>query len=68
MQNYITWPLRHRLLGLWRDRKAQDMIEYALLAAFLTVAVAAFFPTDIAPHISQVFSKITDTLNKAPSV
>lgn len=68
MQNYKPVPFGHYLLGLWRDRKAQDMIEYALLAAFLTVAVAAFFPTDIAPNISKVFSKISATLNSAPSI
>ena len=48
-----------------RNKSGQDMIEYALLAAFLTVAVAAFFPTNIAPNISTVFSKITSVLNKA---
>ena len=53
-------------MSLWRDRKAQDMIEYALLAAFLAVAVAAFFPLSIAPNISQVFSKIVGFLNATP--
>jgi len=52
---------------IWRDRDGQDMIEYALLAAFIAVAVAAFFPTDIAPSISSVFSKIVATMAKAPS-
>jgi Flp pilus assembly pilin Flp len=42
------------------------MIEYALLAAFLAVAVAAFFPLDIAPNVSAVFSKVTNYLNSAP--
>ncbi len=53
-------------LNIWRDRRAQDMIEYALLAAFLAVAVAAFFPLSIAPNISTVFSKIEGMLNAVP--
>lgn len=49
-----------------RDNRGQDMIEYALLAAFLAVAVAAFFPLDIAPSISTVFSKVVTILDSAP--
>lgn len=55
--------ITRRLCLLWRDRRGQDMIEYALMAAFLTVAVAAFFPTDIAPNISSVFSRVVYYLN-----
>jgi Flp pilus assembly pilin Flp len=53
-----------RLLG---DRQGQDLIEYALLAAFLTVAVAAFFPTSLAPNMSQVMSKAASLLARAPN-
>ncbi len=56
------------MLRLWRDQSGQDMIEYAMLAAFLTVAVAAFFPTDIAPNISSVFARVTSMLNQAPNM
>jgi Flp pilus assembly pilin Flp len=59
----IFWS---RLYGLWTQRRGQDLIEYALLAAFLTVAVAGFFPTDIAPNISAVFSKVSSMLDSAP--
>jgi Flp pilus assembly pilin Flp len=51
---------------LSRDRSGQDLIEYALLASFLTVAVAAFFPMDIAPNISQIMSKVSALLASAP--
>ena len=54
-------------LSAWRtERCGQDLIEYALLAAFLTVAVAGFFPTDIAPNISTIFSKVSSLLLSAP--
>ena len=57
------WNLPRRL---WKDRRGQDLIEYALLAAFLTVAVAAIFPTDIAPNICKIFSKVVTILDSAP--
>ena len=47
---------------LWRNKKAQDLIEYALLGAFIAVAVAVFFPTSIAPNISTVFSKVVSLM------
>ena len=58
------WQSMLRLLG---DRQGQDLIEYALLAAFLTVAVAAFFPTSLAPNMSQVMSKAASLLACAPN-
>jgi Flp pilus assembly pilin Flp len=51
---------------LLRDQRGQDLIEYALLASFLTVAVAAFFPMDIAPNISSIMSKVSAMLASAP--
>ncbi len=45
------------------DRRGQDLIEYAMLAAFLAVAVGAVFPTDIAPSISTVMSKVTSMMD-----
>ena len=47
---------------LWRDKEGQDMIEYALMAATLTVVVAGFLPPSLMPSISTVFSKLTSTL------
>ena len=56
-----TW--KRLITNIWRDRRGQDLIEYAMLAAFLAVAVGAVFPTDIAPNISKVFSKVTSMMN-----
>jgi Flp pilus assembly pilin Flp len=53
---------RNRLtLGLKRlgkDESGQDLVEYALLVAMIAVAVAATFPSTIAPSISSIFSRI----------
>jgi len=50
------------------DDAGQDLIEYALLAGFIGVATAAFFPMDIAPNISSIMSKVASMLNYAPGV
>lgn len=52
----------HLLQFLWRDEDGQDMIEYALMAATLTVVVAGFLPPSLMPSISTIFSKVTSTL------
>lgn len=48
-------------LKLRRDVRAQDLIEYALMAGFIAVAAAAVMPT-IATSISTVFSKISSLM------
>lgn len=48
------------------DRRAQDLIEYSLTAAFIAVAVSAFFPPSITPSISAVFSKVVALLDSSP--
>lgn len=55
------WRLR-----LWKDTRGQDLIEYALLAAFVAVAGVATFPP-IANGISTIFSKVTSEMNLAIS-
>ena len=47
-----------RAWALWNDRRAQDLVEYALAAAFVAVTCSAFFPPSVAPAISTVFSKV----------
>jgi Flp pilus assembly pilin Flp len=57
----LDWLLR---LGIWRDTRAQDMVEYALLAGFVAVAAGAAFPP-IASDISTIFSKLTSIADGA---
>ena len=47
---------------LRRDVRAQDLIEYALMAGFIAVASAAVMP-QIASSISTVFSKISSVMS-----
>jgi Flp pilus assembly pilin Flp len=50
-------------LRLWLDVRAQDMIEYALLAGSIAVVVAGFLPPSVMPGISTIFSKIISGFN-----
>jgi Flp pilus assembly pilin Flp len=56
-----------QLRRLLRETAGQDMIEYALMAAFLAVSAGAFVP-GINAEISVVFSKIGSSLSVSASV
>jgi len=45
------------LSNLIRDERAQDMVEYALLAGFIAVAAGATLP-GISNSLSTIFSKM----------
>jgi Flp pilus assembly pilin Flp len=49
---------------IWRDEQGQDFVEYALLAGFITVAVAATFPP-AADDLSTIFSRLTSVTEAA---
>jgi Flp pilus assembly pilin Flp len=49
---------------LWKDRRGQDMVEYALLVGFITVAVAATFPP-VGSGLTTIFSRLTSLLNQS---
>ena len=51
-------------LKVWKDRRGQDLIEYALMAGFVAVAAGAVMP-GIADSISTIFSKVSSALNVA---
>ena len=61
----VAVPALAKVRGLMRDGGGQDLIEYALMAATISVAVAAIFPQSIAPNISAIFSKVTSSLGSA---
>jgi len=49
---------------LWKEEHGQDLVEYALLAGFITVAVGAAFPP-VSSSISTVFSRLGSMLANA---
>lgn len=53
-----------KLLGMVRDTRGQDLVEYALLAGFIAVAAGALLP-GISTSISTIFSKMASVLTVA---
>ncbi len=54
------------IIRLSQDDRAQDMVEYSLLAGFIAVAAGAVLP-GISTSISTIFSKmasVTDAASK----
>lgn len=49
---------------LWNETSGQDLVEYALMAGFITVAVAAAFPP-VSGGINTIFSKVLSLLSQA---
>jgi Flp pilus assembly pilin Flp len=45
------------------DQRGQDLVEYALMAALVVVAVVSGLAPWVAPTISQIFSKVGCVLN-----
>jgi pilus assembly protein Flp/PilA len=58
MKNLINTLLVQKI---WKDKRGQDLIEYALMAGFVAVAAGALMP-NVASSISTVFSKISSVL------
>ena len=56
--------LRILQLGIWKETRGQDLIEYALMAGFVAVAAGAIMP-GVATSISTIFSKIASTMTAA---
>ncbi len=56
--------LYNRALAFANDERAQDMVEYALLAGFIAVAAGAVLP-GISTSISQIFSKMASLTTAA---
>ena len=52
------------LMRIWRDRRGQDLIEYALMAGFVAVAAGAIMP-GVASSISTIFSVVTSVMATA---
>jgi Flp pilus assembly pilin Flp len=46
---------------IWKDRKGQDLIEYALMAGFVAVAAGAIMP-GVASSINIIFSKVNSVM------
>jgi Flp pilus assembly pilin Flp len=48
-------------LRIWIDQRGQDLIEYALMAGFVSLAAGALMP-GVATNISKIFSQVGSVL------
>jgi Flp pilus assembly pilin Flp len=46
---------------IWKDCRAQDLIEYALMAGFVAVAAGAIMP-GVASSINVIFSEVNSIM------
>jgi len=53
-------------LRIWSDAYGQDLVEYALMAGFVTVSAGAIMP-GVATKISMIFSNISVAMSKSDS-
>lgn len=53
-------------LKIWKDRRGQDLIEYALMAGFVAVAAGAIMP-GVASSINVIFSEVNSIMIQAAS-
>lgn len=51
---------------IWKDRRGQDLIEYALMAGFVAVAAGAIMP-GVASSINIIFSEVNSIMVLAAS-
>jgi Flp pilus assembly pilin Flp len=62
----ITTQALNFLMRVWRDRRGQDLIEYALMAGFVAVAAGAIMP-GVSSSISTIFSQVSSVMANAAS-
>ena len=54
----------HGLPAFWRDESGQDLIEYALLMAFIALAAVAVL-TSIKTNVTKLWNSISQALSDA---
>jgi pilus assembly protein Flp/PilA len=56
--------MKKMMKWLWKEEEGQDLIEYALLVAFIALAAAAIFPT-IGASLNTIFTRANTCLTSA---
>lgn len=56
--------MKNIMKRLWKEEEGQDLIEYALLVAFIALAAAAIFPT-IGLTLNGIFTRANTCLSSA---
>ena len=54
------------LIRVWRDRRGQNLLEYALMGGFLAVAAGALMP-GVTDRIGPIFDHVSSVMSAAAS-
>ncbi len=57
MNRIYRWAIG---LQIWRERRGQDLVEYAMIAGFLAASCSVLLP-DFPKNMSMIISKISAT-------
>lgn len=63
-RNSMMTQINLLVLKLWKDKRGQDLIEYALMAGFVAVAAGAIMP-GVSGSISTIFGKVASVMTGA---
>lgn len=72
MKKYIdriawdTWPGVQWIRDFVQADHGQDLIEYALLAGFVVIAIYVVLPNDLMPAVRTIFSRLASIFASAP--
>jgi pilus assembly protein Flp/PilA len=58
--------MKNMMKRLWKEEEGQDLIEYALLVAFIALVAAAIFPT-VGATINAIFTRANTCLQSGAS-
>jgi Flp pilus assembly pilin Flp len=58
--------IKHTVFEFWHEEEGQDMVEYALLLAFVALAAVAVLGT-VKTQISSIWTKVSSSLSTAAS-
>lgn len=64
MKVNVSASLNSLLRKLIRNKKGQDLIEYAMMAGFVAVAAGSIMP-NVSTNISTIFSKVGSSMSRA---
>ncbi len=56
--------MKQLVRALWKETAGQDLVEYALVSALVSIAAIATMPV-MGNTVSNVFSKVTSMLTSA---
>jgi Flp pilus assembly pilin Flp len=55
------------MMRLWKDRRGQDLLEYALMGGFVALSAGALILPQVSSSISKIFVHVSSVMTVASS-